>query len=160
MVAVLVAFRADAQKIGYVNMQEIVTGMPEYAQADTALGQYQNTLVQEYQAMQQQFQNELNTFVKDSATMSDAVKQVKRGTLQDLSGRISQFQQTMQQQLQQKQGDLLKPIIEKAQAAVSAVAKSKGYTYVMNDSGQGEILVVKPEGDDLTPSVKAKLGLK
>src|SRR5690606_18127669 len=90
MVAVLVAFRADAQKIGYVNMQEIVTGMPEYAQADTALGQYQNTLVQEYQAMQQQFQNELNTFVKDSATMSDAVKQVKRGTLQDLSGRISQ----------------------------------------------------------------------
>jgi outer membrane protein len=52
----LTAFKADAQKIGYVDMQEIVTGMPEYAQADTALGKYRYDLVQQMQAMQLELQ--------------------------------------------------------------------------------------------------------
>lgn len=160
LVATLSAYKADAQKIGYVDMQEIVTGMPEYAQADTALGKYRDDLIQQMQAMQQELQNEASAFVKDSATMSDAIKEVKRSGLRDLQNRIAQLQQTSQQQLSNKQNSLLQPIIEKAQKAVDAVAKAKGYTYVFNDTRDGSVLVVKPTGDDLTNQVKAKLGIK
>jgi outer membrane protein len=156
----LTAFKADAQKIGYVDMQEIVTGMPEYAQADTALGKYRDDLVQQMQAMQQELQTKAGAFIKDSLKMSDAIKEVKRSELRDLQNRIAQLQQTSQQQLQGKQQSLLQPIIEKAQKAVDAVAKAKGYTYVFNDTGDGSVLVVKPAGDDLTAQVKTKLGIK
>jgi outer membrane protein len=92
--------------------------------------------------------------------MSDAIKEVKRSELRDLQNRIAQLQQTSQQQLQGKQQSLLQPIIEKAQKAVDAVAKAKGYTYVFNDTGDGTVLVVKPAADDLTAQVKTKLGIK
>jgi outer membrane protein len=160
LVATLSAAKVDAQKIGYVDMQEIVTGMPEYAQADTALGRYRDDLVQQMQVMQQEMQTKAGAFVQDSLKMSDAIKEVKRSELRDLQNRIAQLQQTSQQQMQQKQNDLLQPIIEKAQKAVDDVAKAKGYSYVFNDTGDGTILVVKPAGDDLTAQVKAKLGIK
>lgn len=160
LVATLSAAQVDAQKIGYVDMQELVTGMPEYAQADTALGRYRDDLVQQMQVMQQEMQTKAGAFVEDSLKMSDAIKEVKRSELRDLQNRISQLQQTSQQQMQQKQNDLLQPIIEKAQTAVDAVAKAKGYSYVFNDTGDGTILVVKPAADDLTAQVKTKLGIK
>jgi len=160
LVAMLVATKVDAQKIGYVNMQDIVTGMPEYAQADTALGNYRNDLVQTMQTMQQELQTKAGAFVQDSLKMSEAIKEVKRSELRDLQNRIGQMQQNSQQQLGQKQSELLQPIIEKAQKAVDAVAKTKGYAYVFNDTGDGQILVVKPAADDLTKDVKTKLGIK
>ncbi|HEX5555065.1 MAG TPA: OmpH family outer membrane protein [Chitinophagaceae bacterium] len=160
LVATLSAAKVDAQKIAYVDMQELVTGMPEYAQADTALGKYRNDLIGQMQAMQQELQTKASAFVKDSLKMDDAIKEVKRSELRDLQNRISQLQQSSTQQMQTKQNALLQPIIAKAQKAVEAVAKAKGYTYVFNDTGDGSILVVKPTSEDLTAQVKTKLGIK
>ena len=160
LVSTLAAFQADAQKIGYVNMQDLVTAMPEWAKADTALGKYRDDLYGQLQAMQGEFQTKAESFVKDSAKLSDAIKEVKRSELRDLQNRMSQLQQTSQQQLQQKQHELVEPIITKVTQAVDAVAKAKGYSYVINEPGDGSLLVVKPSGDDLTAQVKTKLGVK
>ncbi|TAM99486.1 MAG: OmpH family outer membrane protein [Chitinophagaceae bacterium] len=162
LMATLGAFSANAQKIGYVDMQDIISQMPETAQADSALGSYRENLVTTYQSMNQEFQTKADAFVKDSTKMNQAVKEAKRAELRDLQTRIGQFQQNSQQQLQQEQSQLLQPIIEKVQKTVSDVAKVKGFTYVLDDSqgGGGNILIVKPTTDDLTAEVKAKLGLK
>jgi outer membrane protein len=156
---------AHAQRIGYVNMQEIMASMPESAQADTAIKKYQQQLDQQYQAMQEEFQDEASSFVKDSATMTDAVKEVKRMSLQDLNNHMLQLRQGMNQEISQKYNELQKPIIDKIQTAVRAVAKDKGYSYVMKEyvsggSGPVEVFVVKPAGDDLTMVVKKQLGIK
>ncbi|TAN15143.1 MAG: OmpH family outer membrane protein [Chitinophagaceae bacterium] len=162
LVATFSALSANAQKIGYVDMQDIISLMPETAQADSALSSYRDNLVETMQTMNQEFQTKANTFVKDSLKMNEAIKEAKRSELRDLQNRIGQLQQTSQQQMQQEQQQLLQPIIEKAQKAVSEVAKVKGYTYVLDDSqgGGGNILIVKPATDDLTAEVKARLRLK
>ncbi len=160
LVASFSAFQVNAQKIGYVNMQEIIVNMPEYAKADTTLANYRQDLFKEIQSMQKELQDNINTFIQDSTSMSDAVKEVKRDELQDQQSRLVRFQQTSQQKVGQKQQELLQPIIDKAQKAVNAVAGTKGYTWVFNDTGDGSILLVKPSGDDLTAAVKAKLGIQ
>lgn len=160
LMATVFAFSANAQKIGYVDMQEIISQMPETAQVDTALGNYRDNLVQNMQQMQQEFQTKADTFVKDSAKMNPAIKEAKRSELIDLQRRLQQLQQTSQQQMQQEQTQLLQPVIDKAQKAVSEIAKAKGYTYVFNDPGDGSVLIVKPNADNLTNEVKARLGIK
>lgn len=159
-VAIFSAETSSAQKIAYVDMQDIVSSMPASAKADTAIQKFQQDLYQQYQTMQKELQDEAGAFVKDSATMSEAVKQVKRGTLQDLNLRIQQFRQNINNNVNKKYSDLMKPIVDQAQAAVGAVAKAKGYSYVLDDSEQVKVLIIKPEGDNLTAAVKAKLGLK
>jgi outer membrane protein len=158
--AIFDAETSNAQKIAYVDMQDIVSSMPAAGKADTAIQKYQQELYQQYQTMQKELQDEAGTFVKDSTTMSEAVKQVKRGSLQDLNVRIQQFRQNINNNVNKKYSDLMKPIIDQAQAAVGAVAKAKGYSYVLDDSEQAKVLIIKPDGDNLTAAVKAKLGLK
>jgi outer membrane protein len=90
--------------------------------------------------------------------MTDAIRTAKESELNDLQKRFTDYQNTAQQQVQAKQAELGKPIIEKVRAAVAQVAKEKGYTYVINSSQTD--LVVSPPGDDLAAEVKGKLGLK
>ncbi len=49
-------------------------------------------------------------------------------------------------------------MFDKVKLAVTAVAKEKGYTYVLDATSQ--IMVVAPDADDLTAAVKLKLGVK
>ncbi|HNQ38924.1 MAG TPA: OmpH family outer membrane protein, partial [Prolixibacteraceae bacterium] len=75
--------------------------------------------------------------------------------------RIQNFSQVAQQQLQQKQAEMLRPIFEKAQKAVADVAKEKGLIYVFDVSGElGTVLYRSNESLDLLPLVKTKLGIK
>ena len=63
-----------------------------------------------------------------------------------------------QKQLQQREQDLLKPIIDRAKKAISDVAAEGGYTYIL-DSGTAAVLYSQ-DSDDIMPLVKKKLGLK
>jgi outer membrane protein len=71
---------------------------------------------------------------------------------QELSGE----EERIQQQLQQRQQELLGPINKKAYEAVQAIAKENGYGYVF----EKEALLVAPPGDDILPLVAKKLNIK
>ena len=69
---------------------------------------------------------------------------------------ISQYQQTASQDIQKKQADLLRPLIEKARAAIQKVARAQGFEYVI-DGTQGGSLILS-DGKDLMEDVKKELG--
>jgi len=108
--------------------------------------------------MNNSFQTEAKNFQAASASMTDAVRTSKQAELQDMQKRMQDYQNSAQQQVDAKTNELSKPMVDKAHAAIAEVAKEKGYTYVL-DSSQIQLLV-SPDGDDLMPAVKVKLGLK
>ena len=143
-------------KIGYISADEIIVLMPESARADTQLNTYQQALYASAQERQNAFNDAVAKFIKDSATMNQSVKEVKRGELQKQSAELSGAEQTIQQQMQQKQQELVAPIQKRLLTAIQEVAKENGYTYVFPK----EALLVAPPGDDIANLVKRKLGLK
>jgi outer membrane protein len=150
---------ANAQaKIGYINFQSLVTQMPEVKTIKTTLDVYQKQFIDQLTTMNTELTTKGQDFQKNSGTMTDAVRSVKQSELQDLQKRMQDYQTDAQQKVEAKSNELEKPIIDKARAAVAAVAKEKGYTYVF-DSSQTQLLV-SPDGDDLLAAVKLKLGLK
>jgi outer membrane protein len=132
--------------------------MPEIKVADSTLAAYQKQVQDQFQAMQTEGQQKYDDFQKNSATMPDAVKEVKTQELQDLQNRISTFQQTAQDKFQAKKEELYSPILKKAEDAIKAVAKENNYAYVF-DMGTGAVIYAQ-DADDLMPLVKKKLGLK
>ena len=151
---------AKAQvKIGYINFGEVIREMPEAKTVQTQLDAYQKTFVDELTTMNNTFQTEAKAFQANQSTMTDAARSAKQGELQDMQKRLQDFQTDAQQKVEAKSNELIKPLSDKAKAAVNDVAKEKGYTYVF-DTSQGAPLIVMPDGDDLLPSVKVKLGLK
>lgn len=144
-------------KIGYINIGDIITAMPEYKKADSSLADYQNALAQNYDDMKREL-NEQDSLLssKDTAKYTKAQLDIKRKNLTDLYLKVQGYQQTAQQLLQQKQQELITPIQHKAMDTIQTVARENGYTWVISK----DALFVSPTGDDLLPLVKKKLGLK
>ncbi len=149
---------AKAQvKIGYVSLAEFLPSMPEYKKADTSMQDYRNALSQNFEDMKKEL-NEQDTILssKDTLKYTRAQLELKRKTFGELYLKVQGYQQQAQEQLQQKQQELIAPVQKKALDAIQAVAKENGYTYVL----QKEALYAYPLAEDLLPLVKKKLGIK
>ena len=157
--AALAAVAANAQsyKFAHVNFQELVQLMPEMdsarVQLDAASKEAQETL----QAMAQEFDNKYSQYEQKCAEWSAAIRQSKERELSEIQSRIQDFQQSIQQELNQLQNQLMAPIYQKAQEAVTAIAKAAGYIYVFDNS---QVLYVDTaQSTDITPSARESLNI-
>jgi len=147
-----------AQKTGYISVDQVVSLMPEVGKLDSLLRKYQaDSLNPQFAYLVQEY-NRKDSMVngKDSLKVSTAVRNQVRQELEGYAYQIQNWQSIAQQAMQAKQQDLLEPIYRKVDAAIQAVAKESGYSYIFNR----EALLVMPPADDLLALVAKKLNVK
>jgi len=144
-------------KFGHIDSNELLQAMPGKDSAQAKLKEYTKTIEEQFQGMQTELETKYQDFLAKESTMTDLIKQTKTKELQEMQARIDEFQTSAQKDLQNKEAELLTPIIDKAKKAIEDVAKEGGYTYVF-DSGVGVLLYSEPS-DDILPLVKKKLGI-
>lgn len=149
---------AMAQKTGYISVDNVVGLMPDIAKIDTAMQRYQTDSINTEFASLVADYNYRDSLLssKDTLKMPASVRDQHRQALQQISYQVQNWQQISQQAYQSKQRELLQPVYRKVMVAVNAVAKEKGYAYVLAQ----DALIVAPPGDDLLPMVAQKLNLK
>jgi outer membrane protein len=152
------SFTASAQKFGHVDSNELLTLMPERKTAETTIQSYAKQLEGQLQAMSQEWESKVAVYQKDEKGMSELMKKTRVKEITDLEARIKDFQQTAQEDLQNKENELLKPMIDKAKKAIEEVAKEHKFNYIF-DSSLG-VMLYYPESDDVMPLVKKKLNIK
>ena len=157
--AILGVSTVSAQKFARINMQEVVTIMPEFAEAEKNLEAFGKDLQEQMEQIQVEFNNKLADFQKNQATMAASIKQMKQQELEQLQQRFSEFQQIAQQDFQKKQAELLEPVQKKAQEAVNSVAKANGYIVVFDTSVQTLAYLDEAQVADIAPLVKKSLGI-
>ncbi len=145
------------KKFGYIDSSELLSVMPEKKTAETELQDFAKSLESQLSAMQGEYQASVQDYQSNEATYTDLVKQDKIAEIQGLEQRIQSFQQNAQNALQQKEQELLEPILSKARTAIEDVAKEGNFTYIF-DSSMGSILYAD-ESENVMALVKKKLGL-
>ena len=145
-------------KIGYINTDELMSIMPEAAKINSDLNEYQTTLQQQGITLQKEAETKRDQFFKVLATFSNSKKEIIRDELVKLYTRLQGYDQEIQEKAQKYAQEKIAPVRAKALDAIKAVAKEKGYTYVIDEASSS--LLVMPPGDDLLPAVKTKLGIK
>ena len=153
----LLTLGSYAQKIGHINSQELLSLMPERTTAETSLQDYAKGLESQLTSMQTEYQSMVENYQNNEGSYDDLTKQDKIAEIQSLQERLTTFQQSAQSSLQQKEQELLQPILEKAQSAIDAVADKGKYTYIL-DSSAGLILYSK-DSENILDKVKKELGL-
>jgi len=153
-----VLFAQGKNKFGHINSADLLKVMPGRDSVQKVIDAYLLTLQTQLKNMQTELETKYNDYLTNEKTYSDLIKQTKQKELQDLNDRIQTFQNTAQEDWQNKETELLTPIINKAKKAIEDVAKENGYTYVF-DSSIGVLLYFEPS-DDIMPLVKKKLGIK
>lgn len=143
-------------KMAHIDVKALMTNMPEMKTAQAQLQTIQDTYDKEYKGMVQEYQTKLQKYEQEAPTAGEAVNDTRSKEMQGMGQRIQEFQQSASKQLQQKELELLKPIMEKAQAAIQKVATAKGFDYVLDATEGSGLLVAK--GTDLLVDVKKELG--
>ena len=157
VVCVMFSSSLFAQKIGYINTDPIVANMAETKDAMAKLEAFAKDLQAQAETLQVELNTKFQEYQKNSATMSESVKQLKEKELDDISVRIEQFQQVAQQDIQNEQNKLMAPIFEKVKTTINEVAKAGGYSVIL----PGNALIYADEATvaDISKDVAAKLGV-
>ena len=103
MLAMVLPTLASAQKLAYINSQELFAQMPELKVVEQKL----DSLNKEYEAllttMQEEYQKKLSDYQQKQATMTDAIRQISEEEIMSLQQRIQTTYQTAQQDVQKQE---------------------------------------------------------
>lgn len=155
ILGLMAAGQVSAQnKMAYVSIDEVVQLMPEYKKAMSEMAQFDSALQINYAETVKELNRQDSIYKTDSAKWSNAIRTANREKMKKLLVDLQGFETSYQQQMQQRQEEIMTPVAQKANALISDVAKASGYAYVFRK----EALLVYPDADDLLPAVKKKLG--
>jgi len=161
LVFLLIGTTSFAQnlKFGHINSQELLSLMPERDSAQLTLENYATQLEEQLETMQVEYNTKVQQYLANQENYTDLIKQTKEQELADMQERIQGFQTTAQQEIQQKEAQLIQPIIDKAEQAIKDVAEEEGFTYIF-DLARGSILYFSETSQDILPLVKIKLNIQ
>lgn len=162
LLAIMIALPMCAMaqtKIGVINADAVFQAMPETAEAQTKLQgvkkQYDDAL-NNLKTQYDKLISEVQALESNAAALAGE-KEAKAKEFQDCQARIQQFMQTADQDIQKQQQQLIAPIQQKLMEAVKAVGEENGFTAILPE---GMAIYTGKDVIDVTPLVKAKLGLK
>ena len=140
-------------KTAHVDVSEIMAKMPAMLDAQKQLEKLSGTYDTDYKKMVEEYQAKLKKYEAESATVTDAINGDRSKEVQDMQKRIVDFRDNAQKELQQKESDIVKPLMEKVRASIQKVGKAKGFQYVLDGS-----TLLLADGPNLTADVKKDLG--
>lgn len=154
---------AQGYKIAYANVEFILAKMPEMKSVQNQLQVEQQQLQKQLMQKGQEFDQQVAQFEKTAAMMNPVARADKQSELQNFQVRLQNMEKNAQAQLMKKNDELSAPIFQKIETAIAAVAKAKGYQYVLNSqtlsSRDNIVLYAQNESDNITVAVLAKLGV-
>lgn len=150
---------AQTLKFGHIDLQALIQVMPERVTMETEFNNFQKELEDVLMEMQQNYQAKLKEFEQLGKDASEIKRNAKISELQDMQQRMQNYQESGQQQVQQKYQELLKPLLDKANAAIAEIGKELGLMYVFEMSSNA-ILYKSNESIDVLLLVKKKLGIE
>jgi outer membrane protein len=140
-------------KTAHVDVNEIMAKMPAMLDAQKQLEKLSATYDSEYKKMVEEYQGKLKKYEAEAATVTEAINGERSKEVQDMQKRIVDYRDNAQKELQQKESDIVKPLMEKVRASIQKVGKAKGFQYVLDGSS-----LLLADGTNLTVDVKKDLG--
>ena len=155
VLAMLAPVAAFAQKFGHVDVQAVITSLPEYTRAEGELKAKGQELENELKTMQDEIQRKYEEYEKTKSTMNQTKQEETEKTISDLMQKLQQAQQDNAVTFQRLQEEKMAPIQQKVFQAIENVGKNGGYVYIMQ--AQSIPYISATLSKDVTADVKAEI---
>ncbi|MGC1242704.1 MAG: OmpH family outer membrane protein [Chryseosolibacter sp.] len=140
LLGIAAGFFANAQstqaphKVGYANMEYIISQLPDVKQMETEMKSTQTQLRTQIQTKTKEVEKEYADFNQNMNTMTDTVRATRQRDLEKAMGDLEKMQQDAQVTLQNKQKLFMAPIYLKVNRAIGEVAKENGYAIILTET--------------------------
>lgn len=147
------------QKFGYVNSEEIVQVMPEYAKAQKEVQDLEKMYTDEYNNLRTELEKKGTEFEKmQKDSVPENILKSRYEQLMQLQERLQQYSQEASAGLQKAQQEKLMAIHKVLTDAIAAIGREGNYVCIF-DLAAGMPYISTTLCDDLSAKVKAKLGI-
>lgn len=150
--------RAAEAKMGYVDLQKAIQSTEAGKKGKAALEKELQAKSAEFKKTEESLRKDAEEFEKKAAIMSDAARAKAQGDLQRRFQELQQKAAASQMELQKKEREMTKPLIDELRAIIEGVGKEKGYEFIV-EKNEGAVLYAMP-GADLTDEVISRFNAK
>lgn len=154
----MVVTGAQAQKYGFINSAEILASMPEVKKANEDLDALSKSMQAEIKQKSDKLQEDSKAFSTriNTGNISQVEYDKEVARLEAAQKEVTKLEEEMAKTMEAKQDQLMKPIYEKLNATVKAVALEKGASAVFFS----DVFAYAEDIINFTDDVKAKMGIK
>jgi len=141
---------AQAQKIAYVNVQEILDNIVEYQEAQAELDKLANGWRQEIAQEYDNIKSLYNRYQAEQVLLSEEDRARREEEIMNKEKRVRELQRDRfgpEGLLFQRRQQLVQPIQEKVYAAIEAYANERGYDFIFDRSSDSSIIFSNPAYD-------------
>ncbi len=153
---------AEAQKIALVDINEVLSSMPEYEKAqqelDRVAAEWRQQIAQEFDAVKSMY----NKFQAEQVLLSNEDKVKRENEIVKKEEEVRDMQKNKfgpEGALFKKRQEMVAPIQEKVFAVLESYAAERGYDIIFDKGGATGLLFSNPEYDK-TADIKKKLNIK
>jgi outer membrane protein len=142
--------------VAYVDAESVISAMPEFKQVESDIESYKKILEKQLKADEQALQTFYQSTMQKAQAGQLSPRQQKEAEekLQKMQQDLQKKAMEAEQQVIAKEGELTKPLYEKFNAALKAVAEANKYNYIVDKK-----VMLHAGGEDATLKLKTKLGL-
>lgn len=145
------------QKVAYIDSESIIPLMPEYVRAKSEVEAYgkqlERQLKSKEEAMAKYYQDIMAK--AQNGELTPKQEEEAQAALAKMQEDLQKAAAQADESLVAKEAELTKPMYEKFDSALKAVAKAKGYSYILDK----KLLLYSEGGIDATSELKTQLGI-
>ena len=156
----LVVLSMQAQKIAFVNTQEILNQIPEYEEAQNKIDSLAKQYQENIEKASKQIENLYSTYLADKILLSENMRTQRKEEIDKAKVNLSFLKKKhfgSNGDLYKERQKLIKPIQDKVYTAIQDVAQKGSYAFVLDSASDVAVLYYNSKYDK-TDLVLKKLG--
>jgi len=154
------AQRADSSGIAFADPEYMLSQMPEMKKITADLKALEEKFSQELKEKTEAFEKLYREHAATEATDTEALRKIKRRSLQGMQQRLEAYRDEAQMSLQQKEALWKKPVYERLGKAIAEVARENGYRFILTPAiGGFDVILYADHRADVSDLVLKKLGV-
>ncbi|HJU90319.1 MAG TPA: OmpH family outer membrane protein [Gemmatimonadaceae bacterium] len=149
--------QAGTPKLAYINSQVILEQAPGRANVEAQFDKEMEGLRRQVKQMDDSLSQLLAAYQKAEATLSPAAKTARQKEITTKRDEYEKRAQLLQLQAQQRQRELVGPVMQQINQIIDAIRKEEGYSMIFDAGSTGGAIVAADTTLDITSKVIARL---
>jgi outer membrane protein len=139
-----------SQKFGYTDMEYITSKMPEYQLAQTEMKKFSEKWAKEIQDKYSEIDKMQRAYMAEEVLLTDELKRKRQNEIKEKELEAREYNSRifgMEGLLFEKKKELMKPVMERVQRAVSKVCSQRRLDILIDKSSDSGLLYTNPKHD-------------
>ena len=148
---------ATPQKIAYIDSKVVLSRAPGRKEAEDTFNKEMESSRAQVQKMGDSLQTMIADYQKVQATLAANVREQREAAIRKKQEDYQSRAGSLDQQMQQRQMELVKPIMDQIRKVLDEIRQEDGYAFILDAGSEAGVIVAADRNLDITEKVIARL---